>query len=135
MAAPFAPSPFKIGYYYPEATSQADKNLPLLYRGERHILLFGVNGVGKSTRILIENLVTIKNRSLVIFDIKAELAAQTIRARRAICGAENVKIINPYNLPYDLLGLGSDGYNPLAQLDPDDDEFFDKAKLLTLAII
>ncbi len=31
--------------------------------------------------------------------------------------------------------LGSDGYNPLALLDPNDDEFFDKAKELTLAMI
>jgi type IV secretory pathway TraG/TraD family ATPase VirD4 len=34
-----------------------------------------------------------------------------------------------------VVGLASDDYNPLAALNPDDDQFFDKAKLLTLAII
>lgn len=122
------PSPFHFGFYYNEDTDQADKNEPLDYDGERHILLFGVNGIGKSTRILLDNLATIRNRSLVVFDVKGELAVQTHRTRRKF-GA--VKIVNPYGM----FGLPSDGYNPLSILDPDDDEFFDKAKLLTLAII
>ena len=123
-----APSPFKFGYYYDEEKETARKDEPLFYDGETHILLFGVNGAGKSTRILIENLVTIKNRSLVIFDMKGELAYQTAWARRRL---GQVKIVNPYNVH----NLGSDGYNPLALLDPNDDEFFDKAKELTLAMI
>jgi type IV secretion system protein VirD4 len=67
----------------------------------------------------------------VQLDIKGELTAQTRRIRRKICGADNYKTINPYNL----LDLGSDGFNPLATLDPNDDLFYDKAKLLTLAVI
>jgi type IV secretion system protein VirD4 len=128
MAARVTPSPFKFGYYYDAEKEKADTNEPQLYGGERHILLFGVNGAGKSTRILIENLVTIKNRSLVIFDMKGELAAQTIRARRLL---GDVKLVNPYNV----LDMGSDGYNPLALLDPEHDEFFDHAKDLTVAMI
>src|SRR4051794_28573304 len=101
-----------------------------MYNGERHILLFGVNGAGKSTRILIENLASqLRNRSLVVFDMKGELAAQTQRARRLL--GDDVKIINPYGV----VDLPSDGYNPLSVLDPDDIEFFDKAKELTRAII
>jgi type IV secretory pathway TraG/TraD family ATPase VirD4 len=122
------PSPFHFGFYYDEDTDTADKNHPQDYAGERHILLFGVNGAGKSTRILIENLVALESRSLVVFDIKGELAEQTQRARRRL---SDVKIVNPYGM----LGLPSDGYNPLLVLDPDDELFFDKAKLLTLAII
>lgn len=122
------PSPFKFGYHYDEATGEARKDVPLVYDGETHILLFGVNGAGKSTRILIENLVTMKGRSLVVFDMKGELAYQTAFARSRF---GDVKIVNPYNL----FGLGSSGFNPLALLDPDDDEFFDKAKDLTLAMI
>ena len=70
MAAPFAPSPFSFGYYYDEKKDAADKTRELCYRGERAILLFGVNGSGKSTRMLAKNLATIKDRSLVVLDIK-----------------------------------------------------------------
>jgi type IV secretion system protein VirD4 len=128
-----APSPFKFGYYYDQEKDVADKNEVMEYDGELHILLFGRNGSGKSTRILVENLVTLKNRSLIVFDPKGELAAQTHRARRKLGG---VKIIDPFGV---LKGCGlqieSDGYNPLALLDPADELFYDKAKSLTLAII
>ena len=63
---------------------KVDRTRPLDYDGERHILLFGVNGAGKSTRILIENLTTMWGRSAVVFDMKGELAAQTHRARRTL---------------------------------------------------
>jgi type IV secretion system protein VirD4 len=126
-----APSPFSFGYYYDEKKDAADKTRELCYRGERAILLFGVNGSGKSTRLLLKNLATIKDRSAVVMDMKGELTAQTRRIRQQICGAENYKTVNPYNL----LELGSDGFNPLAGLNPDDDLFYDRAKLLTAAVI
>ena len=131
MAAPFQPSPFSFGYYYDEKKDAADKTRELRYAGERAILLFGVNGSGKSTRLLLKNLATIKDRSAVVMDMKGELTAQTRRIRQQICGAENYKTVNPYNL----LDLGSDGFNPLAGLNPDDDLFYDRAKLLTAAVI
>src|SRR5690242_15544254 len=106
MAAPFEPSPIGFGYYFDTETEKADREVRLEYSGERHILLFGVNGAGKSTRHLIELLCTVSNRSLVVFDIKGELARQTARARRKICGAENVKIIDPDGIS----GLPSDGH-------------------------
>jgi type IV secretion system protein VirD4 len=126
-----APTPFKFGYHVTDEQAGAvDRNAPVLYPGERHILLFGVNGAGKSTRILIENLACqLRNRSLVVFDIKGELAAQTMRARARL--GDDVKLVNPHNLH----NMGSHGFNPLALLDPDDDEFFDQAKELTLAVI
>jgi type IV secretory pathway TraG/TraD family ATPase VirD4 len=131
MATAFEPSPFSFGYYYDEPNDDADKTRELGYRGERAILLFGVNGSGKSTRLLARNLGTIKDRSLVVLDIKGELTAQTRRVRQKICGAENYKTVNPYNI----FDLGSDGFNCLYGLNPDDDLFYDKAKLLTQAII
>jgi hypothetical protein len=125
------PGGFSLGFYYFEKTDKANKKRELFYEGERHILLFGVNRSRKSTRLLLKALATLKNRSTVVLDIKGELCFQTRRARRMICGAENVKTFNPYNL-YD---LGSDGFNALACLNPADDLFYDKAKRLTLAII
>jgi type IV secretion system protein VirD4 len=122
-----ARSPLKFGYRYDLETDTPLPDQPLFWGGETHVLVLGVNGAGKSTRFLIENLVTMRG-SFVVLDIKGELAAQTMRARRLL---GDLKIINPYNMHH----LGSDGFNPLAMLDPDDDEFFDKAKELTLAII
>src|SRR5258708_39737662 len=100
------PSPFKFGYEYDIEKDEADNKAPLVYQGELHVLLFGLNGAGKPPRILIENLVTIQNRCIVVLDVKGELAAQTARPRRTL---GDVKIINPYNEH----GMGSDGYNPL----------------------
>jgi type IV secretion system protein VirD4 len=106
---PSGPSPIKIGYYYdPETETRGPPNL---FYGERHVLLFGLNGAGKSTRFLIELLMTASQRSLFVFDIKGELAFQTAAERRRYGG---VKIINPYGV----LGMPSDGFNPLAQLEP-----------------
>jgi type IV secretion system protein VirD4 len=132
MAAPFEPSPFTFGLYYDEKKDDVKKKTELCYRGERPILMFGVMGAGKSTRALLRNLATIKNRSIVQLDMKGELTKQTRRIRQKICGVDNYKTVNPYNL----LDLGSDGFNPLTTVgDPNDDLFYDKCKLLTLAII
>jgi type IV secretion system protein VirD4 len=121
------PSPIKIGYYFD--SKKQSTGAPNLFAGERHLLIFGLNGAGKSTRFLTENLVTLKNRSIVVFDIKGELAAMTARTRKKF---SDVKIINPYGV----VGLPSDGYNPLAILDPsNDNEFSDRAAMLADAII
>jgi len=120
------PSPIKIGYYYDSKTG--DTGAPNLFYGERHVLMFGLNGAGKSTRFLIELLMTASNRSLFVFDIKGELAFQTAFERRSY-GA--VRIINPFGV----LGMPSDGFNPLAQLDPDSPLFFDAAAAIGEALI
>lgn len=126
MSAGLRPSPFKFGYYHDRETGRTGE--PLLYEGERHMLLFGLNGAGKSTRILVENLLTLRDRSLVVFDVKGELAAMTARARRQF---GDVKILNPYGV----VGLPSDGFNPLARLDPQSDSFYDDAAALGDAMI
>src|ERR1700728_567440 len=87
------PSPIKIGYYYNSEKKAVGK--PNLSYGERHVLIFGLNGAGKSTRFLIELLMTTCHKSLFVFDIKGELAFQTAAERRRY-GA--VKIINPYGV-------------------------------------
>ena len=64
-----------LGRHYDEATQRAGSKM--IYAGERHLLLFGPNGTGKGTRFLIPNLLSIKDRSIIVIDPKGELAAVT----------------------------------------------------------
>jgi type IV secretion system protein VirD4 len=93
---------------------------PLPYGGERHLLLFGPNGSGKGTRLLVPNLLSLMNRSIVVIDPKGELAAITADYRRTV---SDVVILNPFGV----LDIPSAGFNPLASLDPDAPTFMDDA--------
>lgn len=115
-----------LGRYYDDATQRAGERI--CYEGERHIVLFGPNGTGKGTRFLIPNLLSIDDRSIVVIDPKGELAAVTADYRRTI---GDVILLNPFNV----LGLGSAGFNPLAALDPDSATFYDDAAALGEALI
>jgi type IV secretion system protein VirD4 len=108
------PSPIRLGYHCPLNSDQVGAPLPT--NTERHILLFGLNGAGKSTRFLIELLMTTSNRSLLVFDLKGELAYQT--------GAERERYSDVYYInPHRMHRLPSHGFNPL-MLDPGDPLFF-----------
>jgi type IV secretion system protein VirD4 len=115
-----------LGRHYDEVTQSAGDAIS--YKGERHLLLFGPNGTGKGTRFLIPNLLTIKDRSIVVIDPKGELAAVTADYRRTV---SDVVMLNPF----DVLGLGSAGFNPLAALDPHSPLFYDDAAALGEALI
>ena len=115
-----------LGRYYDEATQHVGAKIT--YTGERHMLLFGPNGTGKGTRFLISNLLSIKDRSIIVIDPKGELAAVTADYRRTI---GDVVMLNPFNV----LGLGSAGFNPLAALDPASPNFYDDAAALGEALI
>jgi type IV secretion system protein VirD4 len=123
------PRPIRFGFFYDEDRDRMDPNLPVDYWGERHALVFGVNGSGKSTRFLVPNLVRMQGESVVVVDVKGELLVQTHRARRA--AGNDVKVCNPYGLH----GVPSDGFNPLHGLDRDPDLLYDRAKLLAHAIV
>jgi type IV secretion system protein VirD4 len=130
-APPSAPrkgeaSPVVIGHYCPLDGDQVGG--PNAFFGERHIVLFGLNGAGKSTRLLIQLLMTMTGRSIVIFDIKGELAFQTASERRRY---GDVKIINPFAV----LGMRSDGYNILSNLNPESPKFYDAAAAIGDALI
>jgi type IV secretion system protein VirD4 len=115
-----------LGRHYDDATQGVGGKIP--YQGERHLLLFGPNGTGKGTRFLIPNLLAIKDRSIVVVDPKGELAAVTAEYRRTV---SDVVMLNPF----DVLGLGSAGFNPLAHLDPQSPYFYDDAAALGEALI
>src|ERR1700730_15786171 len=114
------------GRHYDDATQGVGSKIP--YQGESHLLLFGPNGTGKGTRFLIPNLLSIRVRSVVVIDPKVELAAVTADYRRTL---GDVVLLNPFGV----LGLGSEGFNPLASLDPHSAHFFDDAAALGEALI
>jgi type IV secretion system protein VirD4 len=116
-----------LGRHYNDATREP--GAPIDYFGERHLIVFGPNGSGKGTRFLVPSLLTINDRSILVIDPKGELCAITQAYRRTV---GEVVILNPFNV----LGLGSDGFNPLALLNPDDRAtFYDDAAALGEALI
>ncbi len=105
------------------------------YGGELHSLVFGPNGSGKTTRLLLSNLLRMQDRSIVVVDPKGELAAVSAPYRRTI---GDVVILNPFNLLCGTPGyedIKSDGYNPLLFLDPSLPSFNVEAALLAEALV
>ena len=115
-----------LGRHFDEATERIGNKI--VYEGERHVVLFGPNGTGKGTRFLIPNLLSIRDRSIVVIDPKGELASVTSAFRRTV---GDVVMLNPFNV----LGLGSAGFNPLDMLDPASPNFYDDAAALGEALI
>jgi type IV secretion system protein VirD4 len=105
------------------------KEFELGYTDDRHVITIGPSGSGKSRRLLVPNLERLVDWSIVVIDPKGELAAMTAAHRRA--HGNNVIIINPF----DVLKLGSQGFNPVAALDKDSDDFPDDAFDIAQALI
>jgi type IV secretion system protein VirD4 len=118
------PNAISLGRYRQGAV--AGQYLP--YTDARHLILFGPTGCGKGTGLLIPNLLSVRDRSIIVVDPKGELAAVTAR-HRATLG--DVIILNPFGV----LGIPGHGFNPLASLDPDSPTFFDDAAGLGEALI
>ena len=106
------------------------------YNGERHVLVFGPNGSGKSMRLFVPNLLQMHGaRSIVVLDPKGELAAMTAPFRRKV---GRVVVLNPFGVFTNRAGyedLRSEGFNPLASLDPLADDFDANAALIAEAMI
>ena len=90
-------------------------NRPVRYDGDRHICIVGPNGSGKSKRLLTPTLIENTGFSCVVVDIKGELCAMTAEHRRK--AGNRIIRLNPF----DVLSLGSDGCNPIAALELNDD--------------
>jgi type IV secretion system protein VirD4 len=102
------------------------------YPGGAHLVTIGPAGSGKGTGLIIPNLSTLR-RSILIIDPKGEAAAITAR-KRAQFGP--VIILNPFDVfANELPHLKSNGFNPLAALDPEHDDFADDCAGIGQALI
>jgi type IV secretion system protein VirD4 len=107
----------------------------LRYGGDQHILVFGPNGKGKSTGIVIPHLLQSSGSSIVVVDPKGELAAVTAEYRRTL---GRVVILNPFALLANRRGyedLKGCGFNPLARLNPKAESFNSDAAQLAEALV
>ena len=112
------------------------------YTKDRQLVTVGPNGSGKTRRLLIPNLIWLFNWSMVVIDPKGTLAALT-GPYRELKHKGSVVVIDPFGVlekDYPALVkrhpfLRSAGFNPVAALDPDGDDFPDEAKALSEAMI
>ena len=63
--------------------------------GDRHVVTVGPNGSGKTRRLLVPNLYRLHDWSIVVIDIKGELAAFTA-ANRASQPGHKVVVVDPF---------------------------------------
>jgi type IV secretion system protein VirD4 len=121
-----------------------------VYEDERHAIIFGPTGTGKTTRFLMVDLLSdcLNDRSIIVVDPKGELAAVTLKHRHRLRG-HDVKILDPFGKLHeavkdrpDLYGYliengltVSAGFNPLAVLDPKSPTFYDDAAAIGEALI
>lgn len=100
---------------------------PLRYTDDRHICLIGPNGSGKTKRLLVPSLIDLAHWSCVVVDVKGELCAMTAEHRSR---TGHIIRLNPF----DVFGLGSDGFNPIASLQLNDDFPDDALELAELIV-
>jgi type IV secretory pathway TraG/TraD family ATPase VirD4 len=124
------PPSIQFGYYFnrktqPTIGAAVRLGAALRFFGERCIVLFGLNGAGKQTRILTQLYMQWWG-SLFIFDVKGTGAIQTFDERAKFSDAYIV-------CPFPVLGLEkrSTPFNPIARWKSDDKGL--QAKCLALA--
>ena len=101
------------------------------YSGENHLITIGKPGSGKGTTVIVPALLTYEGSCLVI-DPKGQNAAITANQRKKL--GNRVFYLNPYGLFQDRLGATA-RFNPLAQLDPESDNFVGDVGSLAEALI
>ena len=105
------------------------------YAGENNILTVAPAGSGKFTTTIAPTLM-LNTESAFVLDVKGESWAVTSAQRKR--AGHRIVTINPFNTFGTLLGLDgklSDGFNPLAKLDPKADSFVTDIDALAAAMI
>lgn len=94
--------------------------LVIPYTGDRHCIIIGANGSGKTRRLYAVNIERLKSWSQVIVDPKGILATLLVDH------VPNPKVYDPFGVT-SLRESVYQTYNAVAALDPDSDEFVDDA--------
>jgi type IV secretion system protein VirD4 len=106
---------------------------PMHYTKDGHLLMVAPSRSGKARDILVRSLLTNVD-SAIIIDVKGELAAITARARREM--GHEVYCLNPFGLHKDApWSLPQHGFNPLAVIDPESENFIADIESLAGALI
>lgn len=96
---------------------------------DRHIVTIAGSRAGKSSTVLIPNLLYYPG-SVIVIDPKGEIAKATAAARAERLG-QSVVVLDPFGTS----GLPQSTYNPLDELDPGSDLFVDDVAQIADALI
>jgi type IV secretion system protein VirD4 len=122
----------KEGIYLGQFEDGTGQPVRLRYRRGKHVLVIGVPESNKSVGLAIPNIANLR-RSMIIVDIKGELAAVTARARQKL---GKVIVVNPFD---ELLEgrpwLESHGINFFLYLDPASPDFAATARTIADCIV
>jgi type IV secretion system protein VirD4 len=127
------PGAFYLGRYWDKDRQEVGEKLH--YGGAQSIVVIGRNRSGKDARLGNYNGLQLDHKSLIYVDPRGEAAAISAPYRRRL---GPVFMLNPFGVLADIPGyedLRSDGFNPLAALDPDSPRFFDDASGIAEALI
>jgi type IV secretion system protein VirD4 len=126
-----------IGYYADTNPFQPNcTDNKIYYQGETHLITIAPTGSGKNTSVQIPTLMEYKG-SMVVIDPKGECAIISARQRQRL--GHRVIIINPFDIlkkEFEAIGITEfDGFNPLAFLNPDDDNFVADVSALAESLV
>lgn len=134
----FNNSGIPVGYHakHPlEPLNKSQDNL-IYYQGETHLITIAPTGSGKLTSAQIPTLMEYQG-SMVVIDPKGECAAISARQRKSL--GHKVIIVNPFEIlkeEFKTIGITTfHGFNPLATLNKDDDNFVADVSALTEALV
>lgn len=130
----FNPTGIPIGYYLENLNTPT--NQLIYYQGETHLITIAPTGSGKLTAVQIPTLMEY-NGSIIALDPKGEAAIISALQRQRL--GQEVCIINPFEiLKSEFEGIGFKmfhGFNPLALLDVNDDNFVADVAAISEALI
>ncbi len=118
MKSYFNETGIPIGYH----ADDPFKTKRIYYQGETHLITIAPTGSGKLVSVQIPTLMEYEG-SMIVVDPKGECAAISVRRRKAL--GQKVIVINPFGIlkeDFEKIGVTEfQGFNPLAFLNPDDE--------------
>lgn len=108
------------------------------HQTDKHLLSIAPTRTGKGRGLILPNLLSLPNHSVLVIDPKGENALVSAKYRRDVLG-NNILIFNPYRIfekEFDDLGFKQfQTFNPLANLNPESPNFADDVAYIAEALI